>query len=389
MSKDKLLTPHYLIDYEELEYNYDSMYSALNKYWGENFSIGYSVKTNNLPWILEYMLKKQAYAEVVSCFEYDLVSKIGFSPKEIIYNGPFKEDDSLKFSLENNSIVNVDSISEIEKIVEMGLEGIEILLRMNFQFEEACPLEISSDDSPSRFGISLEDGSFKEAVDYCIINNIKVVGIHVHQALKKRTSEAFKIIAKTISETIVKYNLNDIKYIDVGGGFFGGRPVEGMPTFDEYAKVITEQLKDTVDLCKVKLLVEPGVSLVSSTISYFTTVVSVKDIRDIRIVIVDGSILDINPFYNSRIPEYEIYSESSDYSGLQLITGSTCLENDRWFEVKDGKELKVGDIIEIKKCGGYTLSLNSYFINPPPVVYVKENEQYKMVRETMGIEKLF
>lgn len=387
--KNNLITPCYSIDFEELEYNFNSMKDAFINYWGENFSIGYSVKTNNLPWILNYMLEKGAYGEVVSSFEYDLVEKIGFKPENIIYNGPYKDNESLRYALENKSIVNVDSLDELRRIIDMNLADTEVVVRLNFDFESICPDEMELGSWPSRFGVSLEDGSFKEALALCGENNIDVVGLHIHQGLKKRTVDAFRVIARKLAETLREYELKKIKFIDVGGGYFGGRGTKGRPTFEQYAEVITEELKTALDKEDVHLLVEPGAALVSSPVSYFTRVRAVKNIRGSRIVVVDGSHLDTNPFFLQRTPDYEIHSNKDVFSGIQLVSGSTCLENDRLFELKNEVELSVGDIIEIKKCGGYTISLNNCFINPPPNVYLRKDKTYELVRNSWNIEKLF
>ena len=52
------------------------------------FGIGYSFKTNSLPWVLSFMKEHGCYAEVVSENEYELAEYIGF--EHIIYNGPVK-----------------------------------------------------------------------------------------------------------------------------------------------------------------------------------------------------------------------------------------------------------------------------------------------------------
>ena len=68
----------------------------------------------------------------------------------------------------------------------------------------------------------------------------------------------------------------------------------------------------------------------------------------------------------------------------QIVSGFSCMEADRMFEIHDGKELKPGDLIIYENVGGYTMSLNPLFIQYFPPVYVKNNGELKMVRKKWG-----
>ena len=82
-------TPCFVIDEEELRANIRDLHKALNDTWG-NYIIGYSCKTNSLPWVMNFVKNEGCYAEVVSDFEYKLAKKIGYTDKTIIFNGPNK-----------------------------------------------------------------------------------------------------------------------------------------------------------------------------------------------------------------------------------------------------------------------------------------------------------
>lgn len=82
-------TPYFLIDFNKLEKNICDFKKALNKLWPNNI-LSYSIKTNSLPWLLEYLSEQNIYAEVVSDTEYKLSELAGFATKNIIFNGPIK-----------------------------------------------------------------------------------------------------------------------------------------------------------------------------------------------------------------------------------------------------------------------------------------------------------
>ena len=112
---DKLKTPYYLIDKEELNGNFEKMKNDFKSEWN-NLIIGYSFKTNSLPWVINFFKEKGAYAEVVSKAEYKLAKYLGYNLNRIIYNGPIKSEETFIEALENSAIVNIDSFQEIEWI---------------------------------------------------------------------------------------------------------------------------------------------------------------------------------------------------------------------------------------------------------------------------------
>ena len=57
-------TPYYLIHKEQLDQGMEKLKMAISQYW-PNTIVGYSFKTNSLPWILAYMKEQGCHAEVV------------------------------------------------------------------------------------------------------------------------------------------------------------------------------------------------------------------------------------------------------------------------------------------------------------------------------------
>ena len=64
-------TPYYLLDEDKLLSNFESMKRAFEKLW-PNFKIAYSYKTNNLPWLVNWMKEHGALAEVVHILNINL-----------------------------------------------------------------------------------------------------------------------------------------------------------------------------------------------------------------------------------------------------------------------------------------------------------------------------
>lgn len=94
---------------------------------------------------------------------------------------------------------------------------------------------------------------------------------------------------------------------------------------------------------------------------------------------VDGSLLHINPFMNKRNQPFAVLDDNYIYRkeiNKQIISGATCMENDRLATICNEKELNEGDVLSFRNVGAYTMSFNSYFIlNPPSVVYLERSKQ--------------
>jgi len=370
-------TPCYILNFNELDKNFNSLLEALNKYW-DNYIIGYSYKTNALPWLIDYFDKHNCYSEVVSEDEYNLGKKLGVSNDKFIYNGPVKSKESFFEALENKCVVNIDSKRELEWLCD-SKKKYGVGIRVNFDIEKYCNNQSQCGEEGGRFGFCYENGELKKTIDVLKSNGVSVSGLHMHVSSKTRSLDIYKVISEVAVKIIKEYDLN-LKYIDVGGGFFGGMP--NKPQFSDYLKVISETLKTSLNPHKTTLIVEPGISLIGSPFSYITTVIDTKDTTYNRFVIIDGSRTNVDPLMNKNnyFHEYIYCDDKRSIIKKQVICGYTCMEHDRLYTENDCNEFKVGDKIIFNKVGAYSMCLTPLFISYFPDVYLLKDKELKLVR---------
>jgi diaminopimelate decarboxylase len=392
-------TPYYEIDEEKLDDEIALLQSALKRCWGEKGIYACSVKTNSLPWLLNHFREKGAWAEVVSAEEYDLVMRLDFDPSKVIYNGPIKEREIFEKVLRDGGLVNLDSTEELEWLEDLSRacgsaedaaasDSVwNIGLRINVDFKKLVPGEVPADAEGSRFGYCEENGVLQEAIRRLeALPEVRIVGLHLHSSTKSRSVAAYEAAADYAVQIAKKYHLEDVRCVDMGGGFYGGVP--GKPNFNDYVPAIAERLGKYFDKNETALILEPGVSVVSSSFTFVTSVRDVKYIEDHVYVVTDGSRVNLNPQVTRRwYPHHFVYQEAAD-SGLekkmeckerrvlpsQMICGSTCMEYDRLFEAFDEPELQRGDLVVYDLAGGYTLCLTPLFIHYYPAVYVRQKD---------------
>ena len=105
-------TPCFVFDEVEFRRGIDGFRGALEEKFGE-VTVGYSVKTNSLPYALRMAGDLGCMAEVVSRDEYELARLCGFSPDRIIYNGPMKSKETFLEAVTGGGIVNVETKREL------------------------------------------------------------------------------------------------------------------------------------------------------------------------------------------------------------------------------------------------------------------------------------
>lgn len=377
METNKLQTPFYRVKEKDLLYDINLLKEALTKNWG-NFIMGYSVKTNSLPWLLRYLKEHGFYAEVVSDMEYDIAKRLGYTDDRIIYNSPIKDREVWEQVLLGGGYVNFDSTYELQWIEEMSKlypdREFKIGLRVNCDIGSLCPEEQLVEEEGGRFGYCYENGRLKQAIGAVqSLPNVKVAGLHLHSSTQSRTVKVYGALAKMAVKIAKEYALN-LEFVDMGGGYFGGR--DDKPNYLNYFEEIGKELKEYFDPNETKIIAEPGVSLISRGMSFETTVLDIKDIRNHKFIVTDGSRVNLNPLVTRHVyPHHMVYATDTGdriREKSQWVCGATCMEYDRLFEIVDDVALQPGDRIVYDTAGGYTMCLNPLFIHYFPAIWIEK-----------------
>ena len=385
-------TPYYLIDATELNSNVENLRRALNTSW-ENSIIAYSFKTNALPWLLTYFKDNGLYAEVASDDEFDLALMLGYEKHKIVYNGPCKTKETFIEAINNGCIVNIDSQRELLWLNDLDRsrnKQYTVGIRVNFDLETHCPGESSMGAEGSRFGFCYENGELKKAIDFIgCLDHVNLVGLHLHYSSKSRSVNIYQTLSKIACKITEAYAL-DLKYVDIGGGFYGG--MVDKPQFADYFEVISKELSKTFNKDATVLIVEPGTSLVSSPFSFVTKVTDVKQMTGNTFVVTDGSRIHVDPLMKKNSYFFDVIYNQEPPGRIiekQIISGFTCMEFDRLFVLQKYPKLSFGDQIVYQKVGAYTLCLSPLFIKNFPAVYVKKEATCFIVREPGTAEDYF
>jgi diaminopimelate decarboxylase len=189
------------------------------------------------------------------------------------------------------------------------------------------------------------------------------VGIHCHLGSTIKDVGIFRdataLMVKFV-EQIRKEGFN-LSYLNIGGGL-------GIDYFRSKEEVIPsptdliESIRDLIKDLGVKLIIEPGRSLVANTCIFVNRVTGVKSNGSKNFIVVDGSMSELlrpslyNAYHHIEFAEY-----IGDKKLVQDVVGPVCESAD--FLGKD-RELPVpneGDILVVYDTGAYCQSMSSVY----------------------------
>lgn len=379
----------YLFDSRKFTENFCNLKSCFQTYYS-NVELGFSFKTNYVPYIVQIAKKLGAKAEVVSYFEYLISKEIGFEGEDIIFNGPIKRKGELLVALEEGALINVDSYKEFNLVEDLLTEN-NFVARLGIR----CNFSII-DREESRFGVPVDGSEFTQLCNKIKENpSINFEGFHCHFSTSTRSIASFEDRARKLIEIAKKSGLK-FNFLDIGGGFFGNISEElksrfdfSPPSYQDYGKSIGSIFKDEFPDEDIKLIIEPGIAVIADTIKFFTEVFSIKKIKNKNIVIADGSYQNIRPMGNGKpLPFNVIKKKDSQLLHNVEITGYTCMEFD-CLGVIEEIAVEEEDYIVFENIGAYSIVLKAPFIKGNfPIVAEGEDDEYIIIKEKEKVKDL-
>lgn len=386
-------SPLYIFDDKGFVENYWHLCDAMRAEY-ENYIPGYSYKTNYTPHICKLVKSLGGYAEVVSDMELDVALRIGYSHNMIIYNGPCKGP-MMEEHILQGGISNIDNKAEAERVVALAKQHLDKTIKIG--------IRINTDIGAgfvSRFGLEVGSKEIDDVI--AMLNsqpNIRVVGLHMHVS-RARYIEAWQKRIDNILAATDKYIDGVPEYIDLGSGMFADMEdclknqfTIKVPTYEEYAKVVACTMAEHYKNAEKKplLFTEPGTTVVSRYLSILTTVTGVKTIKENNYALVDADYHNTGetsrmmkvPFTHYACGEGEQSGEEPD------IVGFTCLEQDCIYK-KFPEQVRVGDVLEFRNIGGYSVVYKPPFIQPCcAMIAIRENGQVEVIKRKETFNDIF
>jgi diaminopimelate decarboxylase len=368
-------TPLYVISEKRIRDNYDRLYGALvNNY--KYVRIYYAAKANTNLNVLRILHSQGAYLDTVSPGEVFLALSAGFTPDRILYTGTSVRDDELKMLADANITINVDSQSEMDRLLKISVPQI-ISVRVNPEVGAGHHSHCITAGAESKFGLWEE-----EVIQaYAIAQRARVgrFGMHMHIGsgileVEPYVAAVEKLlkIAKRVHEEVGI----DFEFIDIGGGYgIPYKPEEKELDLAEFSSKVVSMFKSKVKeykLGKPFLFVEPGRYLVADSSVLLTTVNTVKVTPSRRFIGVDAGVNTL-----ARPMMYGSYHHILVANKLGAaeketcdVAGPICESGDLLAKDRLLPEVQEGDLLAVLNAGAYGFSMSSQYNSRPKAAEV-------------------
>ena len=324
-------------------------------HYTEEVIIAYALKANYISGVCDEIRKLGAWAEVCNQIEFEKAIKAGIPNNQIIYNGPGKTGKSIERPLFDGSIVNVDSVEELEDIISMAESNPQCEINVGIR----CFLQTDRGIG-SRFGICIDQNLINELKHILSKNkNITIKCLHCHIKGRKAHDWHQKIVEMVNNYSMFCLNGIDVKYIDFGGGL----PVDDIKEMEHIAKDMVNAIENKCNesIALPGVILEPGAEMVASSMCLVSKVVRTKKTKSGCYAVIHASRFHVDPMKRRKDISCTVVSKNECVmnDGESIIVGDTCLEDDIFVEIK--RNLHRGDYLIFHNLGAYVLNLIPQF----------------------------
>ncbi|MDR2873436.1 MAG: diaminopimelate decarboxylase [Methanobrevibacter sp.] len=389
-------TPVYITDEKRIRENYRRVFNAFTKYH-EKFKILYACKANPNLAVMRILEEEGSSIDAVSPGEVYTSLKAGFSPDRILFTGNNVKNDELEFINEKNVLINLDSISQLERLSKIvDPENYKISFRVNPMVGAGHHAHCITGGVMSKFGIKEEEAPevYKKAVDL----GFKPIGIHSHIGSGILDPKPFKLASNAlldIAGNVASKADIDFEFLDFGGGLgIPYKPEENILEIDKFAKEITDIFKTKTGeygLGNPYLYIEPGRYLVGDASVLLTRVNTIKNSYRKFIGVDAGFNTLLRPAmydsYHHIVPVNNVFEKGNEKVD---VAGNVCESGDLFARDRPLPKVKEGDLLAILNAGAYSFSMASqYNSRPIPAEVLVNKGKSELIRERETFEDLF
>ncbi len=349
----------------------------------DDFEVLFASKS--LPCTAAYRLfaEESLSVDVASGGELHMALKAGFDPARIHVHGNNKTDEEILFAARAGvGHLILDSFDEIERCERLLESPQKVLIRVTPGIKPSTHDFVQTGQLDSKFGFGLEDGLAARAIKRVLASDrLDLVGLHAHIGSQIFELEPYAVAIRAIGELAGEW----CRVVNVGGGLGIAYTAEDEPpSIDSYVDVKVRGVTEVFG-AGVRILIEPGRSLVGNAGVTAYRVGTVKEIPGVRTyVAVDGGMSDnMRPMlYGSRYEAIIADRAGAAAETTATIAGMHCESGD--ILVRDAMLAApaVGDVLITPATGayGYAMASNYNGVPRPAVIFCHDGDARVVVR---------
>ena len=392
-------TPTYVYSKTALLQNFGAYHDACR---GRDALVCYAMKANSNLAIIDLLAREGAGFDIVSGGELLRVIAAGGDPGKTIFSGVGKTVEEMRLALEKGILCfNVESIPELHRLNEvagsMGKRA-PVSLRVNPNVDAKTHPYIATGLKANKFGVAFDDAleTYRAASS---LPHLDVVGIDCHigsqllddAPLLEALDKLIELIDTLGSEGI------HLHHLDIGGGLGVNYGAEGdkppVPVGDYLGRLfkrIDAWRLDKHGGRPIKVIFEPGRSIVADTGVLVTKVEFLKPGEEKNFCIVDAAMNDLMrpTLYQAWMGVQEVAPREGGKLTYDLV-GPICESGD-WLARERALAVEQGDLLAIMTAGAYGMTMASnYNTRGRAAEVIVDGDRVHLVRQRENPADLF
>ena len=383
---NKFNTPTYCYSFNKLKKN---ILDFKKHFKNINPLICFAVKANSNTKILSEISKFGLGADVVSKGELMAALKSKINPKKIVFSGVGKTQEEIEYSIKKKILlINTESKSEIEiiqKVAKKFNKKVDIGIRLNPGVDAKTIKEITTGKTSNKFGLSEKEilNLIKEYKNSKYLN-IKCLSVHIGSQITNHRPylEMLRNVQKILNKSKFYF-----EFVDLGGGMGINYGNDKKLNYKKYS----EQINNFVKKNKVKIIFEPGRSIIGDAGYLLTKIIYIKRTNKINFVIVDAGMNDLMrpalyKAYHKIIP---VIRNKTKVTKLHDFVGPICETTDKFLTVRSYQKLEEKDNLLICDVGAYGKVLSSnYNLRTSPKEIMIKNSKVLQIRKRGKLQEI-
>jgi diaminopimelate decarboxylase len=392
-------TPTYVYSKAQLLANFASYADACQ---GRDALVCYAMKANSNLAILDLLARQGAGFDIVSGGELLRVLAAGGDPRKVIFSGVGKSVDEMRLALSHDILCfNVESIPELHRLNEvagsMGKKA-RISLRVNPNVDPKTHPYIATGLKASKFGVAFDDAldTYRAAAQ---LPHLDVAGIDCHIGSQLLDDAPLLEALDRLIELIDKLGAEGIElhHLDMGGGigidYRDADDAAPVPVGTYLARVFAR-----IDAWRaerhsgkpIKVIFEPGRSIVGDTGVLLTRVEFLKHGEEKNFCIVDAAMNDMaRPALYQAWMDMQPVVQRDVAAAAYDVVGPICESGD-WLARDRTLAVEAGDLLVMHTAGAYGMTMASnYNTRGRAAEVIVDGEVLHLVRKREKPEELY
>jgi diaminopimelate decarboxylase len=379
---EKFGTPLYVYDAATIRRQIERVKSAFARLPFRPF---FAMKANGNAAILRLVREHGFGLDAVSPGEIFIAKHAGYTSEEIWFTCSNVSDDDLRAIRDERIVINVNSMSEIDRVLRAGLQN-PIALRVNPDVGAGHHADVITAGEGVKFGIDMAE--VRDARMIVEDSGRRVVGLHAHIGSGVDSIAPLIGAAKRLLELVPDFP--NLRFINFGGGLsIPYKPGEAEFPVEEYGDALTTIADKTLRERGIEAILEPGRYVVAQSGSLLARVTA-------RRVSAGTTWVGVDTGFNHlvRPSKYGAYHHilnctQRDFTEDVVVAGNLCESGDvftrdsnRDVVTRTIDEPRIGDLLAFCDAGAYGFSMASHYnarLLPPEVLV--DGDDVRVVRE--------